>query len=236
MTIRQLALVHSFNKRYANPVSVAYVKHKKLCMLALMSGMSHDDLRQLAYVGVLNAARLYDPERGSFDNFAHIHIRAEIGNTLRKTPFVRLMKLDKSEWSDSASDVDLANIPGGVHEPRLDVRRNGIQFDVSINGARLNFWEEDTLAVARKVLTDLATSNPKGRRIATCVLLRFGFIGGRTRTYSEIGRKYKVSKSMAQQLVETGLALIKSKLQTSALLQQQENDHVKRHSPRRAHV
>lgn len=79
--------------------------------------MDMDDLVQEAYLGLIDAAEAFDPERGRFSTYARWHIlkrimeaihnRNDIVRTPRRKPSVRCGSLDAERTDSGASIMDL---------------------------------------------------------------------------------------------------------------------------------
>lgn len=209
----QSKLIAWFNQKYPNPTSLMVAKYAKTYYLARMSGMSCDDLKQLAHLGVIKAVVNYDPSRGRLDSHALTWVRGEITNALHKTPLAKLQRAGKFELNDKDTEQRLSATLSANYEPRSDVRRNGFSGEqITQSKAGYSHWEDEALEAARIVIAELKAAGGKQAKIAEAMEHKFGLNGKEATPYRELGKLMGVSRTGAMNWINHGIARIRERL------------------------
>ncbi|MFO7628959.1 MAG: sigma factor [Prochlorococcaceae cyanobacterium] len=108
------------------------------------TGHPKDDLEQIAMLGILQAARRYSPQRGSFRPFARTYANGEVYHYLRDKGF--LIKVPAS-WREIYAR--------GQKLQRLGVLPAELQQRLGISAER---WQEISLACCQRVVAWEAAS------------------------------------------------------------------------------
>ncbi len=87
------------------------------------TGHPRDDLEQIAMMGILQAARRYSPERGSFRPFARTYANGEVYHYLREKGFLIKVPASWRELHARGKKLLRLGIPAGELPERLAVSR-----------------------------------------------------------------------------------------------------------------
>lgn len=153
-----------------------------------------DDLRQEGFLGLMRAADLYDPEKGSFSNFAYYHMRAKIQREAISSGVVRGRKrgslgerphVTYLEDLEVDEQEDLVHSSGWVDDPTVleDIGSTEVQRDVEQALDRL----------------------PARERVFLCLYYGLGTRQSpryQPMTYLEIAKKYGLSRARVQQIAD----------------------------------
>lgn len=184
------------------------------------SGFGRDDLVQVGTLGLIDAVRRYDPERGTrFSSYAGRRIEGAITDHLRSTDWAprsvrsyqRMMAL--AEANGAVTDDDISRVSGldleRVRRTRADVDRSRLESvehhfhggtDIADAGHSV-----DADLLRREELDEMRTalgSLPIRQRL----LVEAHFLDGRTLT--EIGEALGITQSRASQLKAEALATL----------------------------
>jgi hypothetical protein len=88
------------------------------------TGHPREDLEQIAMLGILQTARHYSPERGSFRPFARTYANGEVYHYLRDKGFLIKVPTSWRELYASGQKLLRLGIPAGELPERLDVSRD----------------------------------------------------------------------------------------------------------------
>jgi RNA polymerase sigma factor (sigma-70 family) len=108
------------------------------------TGHPRDDLEQIAILGILQAARRYSPERGSFRPFARTYANGEVYHYLRDKGFLIKVPASWRELHARGQKLLRLGTPAGVLPERLRISRER--------------WQEITLACSQRVVAWEAAS------------------------------------------------------------------------------
>jgi len=108
----------------ANKRLVAHVALSYLNTLAQRNSIDFDDLLQVGYIGLHNAANKYDPGKGaSYATYAIYHIKNELRRALginassKRDAADTARSLDEPLYSDSKGNVTLGDTVAAVEQP-----------------------------------------------------------------------------------------------------------------------
>lgn len=181
------------------------------------SSYTRDDLVQVGTLGLIEAVRRFDPERGvRFSSFAGRRIEGAITDHLRSTDWAprsvrsQQRRLASAEATGARSDEDISRISGldieSVRRTRDDVRRARIDsFEyrqaggVDVAGPNTvdeSLLHREQLSELRQALAQLTSRHR--------MLVESHFLDGRSLT--EIGQSMGVTQSRASQLKSEALA------------------------------
>jgi RNA polymerase sigma factor for flagellar operon FliA len=154
-----------------------------------------DDLRQEAFIGLLDAASRFDPERGEFRQYARRRIRGAIRDWCRRFPHPDSRRLCRKGWLLTETDVT-------VHKtlPMSDID-DPIKMSV-FDGESEGMTPYEYAASRDEVRNMLACLGPRSRTI-----ILGGVIEGID--YTEIAAELGVCKSRVSQLLRRAMDMLR---------------------------
>lgn len=212
MVVDNLGLVHHIVTRVMHRFPSDYIR---------------DDLVQVGTLGLIEAVRRFDPERGvRFSSYAGRRIEGSITDHLRSTDWAprsvrsQQRRLASAEASGAHTDEDLSRMSGldieTIRRTRADIRRARVDsFEhrqaggVDVMGTDAvdqNLLHREQLSELRQALEALT---PRQR-----LLVESHFLDGRSLT--EIGESLGVTQSRASQLKSEALAELRRIMARSA--------------------
>ena len=199
MTIRQRHLVQKYLAKW-NPLRFVKGCWPGVYRQAIRAGMSDEDIGQQATLGVMRAARNYDPNRGgSFSTHANWWAMSRVSHAIREVDrqrrIGRVVRGDK-QWEAGEGEGMTAWEGLGVSDgtrPQDDPEEN------------------DRLATLRMNVAMIMRQLPEPlRRI---IELRFGLIDRRPRILEEVAEELGITRERVRQLELKALARISIPLQ-----------------------
>ncbi len=212
MVVDNLGLVHHI---------VTRVMHR------FPSDYARDDLVQVGTLGLIDAVRRFDPNRGvRFSSYAGRRIEGAITDHLRSTDWAprsvrsQQRRLASAEAHGARTDEDLSRMSGldveAIRRTRADIRQANLDsFErrkaggvdvVGADGVDENLLHREQLSELRQALETLT---PRHR-----LLVESHFLDGRSLT--EIGESMGVTQSRASQLKSEALAELRRIMARSA--------------------
>jgi len=145
----QLVIAYPSRQRRHRPVNphaaanALALEHRDIAQtvaanISRRTGHSRDDLEQIAMIGILQAARRFSPERGSFRPYARTYANGEVYHYLRDKGF--LIKVPASWRELHARGLKLMRL--GTPPPELHMRL----------GVSQERWGEIVVACSQRVV------------------------------------------------------------------------------------
>jgi RNA polymerase sigma factor (sigma-70 family) len=185
--------------------------------------VDRDDLRQAGFLGLLIAARRFEPGRGvPFPAYAHTWVRKEIQRAVAQQEFPAVVPADlvgrtvavRRALAEHAGDLELAAAALGISPDTVaaldrQVRTVADADEEDLVAPGYAFVDPEHRVVARSFAasarTALARMEP---RQAEALVLRYGLDGQPERSFRQVGRELGVADHTARKLVERAQAAL----------------------------
>lgn len=179
------------------------------------------DLRQAGILGLLIAARRFDPQRAvPFAAYAHTWVRKEIQRAIARQEFAAVLPAElvgrtvalRRALEEHADDLDLAAAALGISPRTVAALSRQLSTaapheEEELPAPGLVFTDPEHAAVGRDFAAAVRAALARMRpRQAEALILRYGLDGRPERSLRQVGRDLGVSDHTARKLVERAQA------------------------------
>jgi len=164
-----------------------------------------EDLAQEGNIGLLEAARRFDPEKAKhFSTYANLWVLAKVGNYAKKS------------WKQSTTQVGGDDDESSIDDLAVDTG------DTSPGSGLETSESQDKLRAAVATLPE---------REALAVRLRFGLEGNEPHEFEEIGDKLGISRQRAHQITEKAMEKLRRTMKYRRVADVLKALYAKKHKP-----